>query len=63
MEPEDQATEFARRREMPGVEVRRMHSKRVLDVVLSLRGRNIGSKTEVTKRGKVVSTLYVLPTL
>jgi len=55
------ATEFSRRRSLPHVEVRYMSTKNTLDVVLTLGSREIGSKTEISKRGKVVSTLYVLP--
>jgi hypothetical protein len=55
--------EFFRRRSLPGVQVRRMFAARVSDLVLSHTGRELGLRTEVTKRGKVVSVLYVLPAL
>jgi hypothetical protein len=63
--PEERAheVEFFRRRSLPGVQVRRMFTDRVSDLVLSHTGRDLGSRTEVTKRGKVVSVLYVLPAL
>jgi hypothetical protein len=63
--PEERAheAEFFRRRSLPGVQVRRMFTARVSDLVLSHTGRDLGSRTEVTKRGKVVSVLYVLPAL
>lgn len=57
------ATEFSRRHSLPHVEVRHMSTKNTMDVVLTLGGREIGSKTEITKRGKVVQTLFVLPAL
>lgn len=57
------ATEWTRRRSLPYVEVHYMFTKKTSTVVLSLLGKEIGSKTETTKRGKVVSTLFVLPTL
>ncbi len=55
--------EFFRRRSLPGVQVRRMFTTRTTDLVLSHTGRELGSRTEVTKRGKAVSVLYVLPAL
>lgn len=56
-----EATEFSRRRSLPYVEVRYMFTKRGSTIALSLCGQDLGSKTEFTKRGKVVSTLFVLP--
>jgi hypothetical protein len=63
--PEERAheAEFWRRRSLPGVQVRRMFAGRVSDQVLSHTGRELGSRTEITKRGKVESVLYVLPAL
>lgn len=63
--PEERAqeTEYQRRRNLPGVEVRRMYTKRTADQVLSHTGRELGTRTEVTTRGKVTSVLYVLPAL
>ena len=63
MNPKEQETEFYRRRSMPGVQVRHMTAGRCFDVVLSLCGRDIGQKTEITKRGKVTSVSYFLPPL
>lgn len=54
-------TEFQRRRNMPGVEVRYMSAGRTFDVVLSLCGREIGWRTDILKRGKVVSSTFILP--
>lgn len=56
-----QETEFARRRGLPGVEVRHMKAGRTFDVVLSLMGVDIGWMTEITTRGKVSSVTYFLP--
>lgn len=61
MNPTEQTTEFQRRRDLPGVEVRYMTTKRSSDVVLSLMGREIAAKHETLTRGKVVSTMYILP--
>jgi hypothetical protein len=58
-----QETEFYRRRSLPGVEVRRMYAGRTSGQVLSHTGRELGTRTEVTTRGKVTSVLYVLPAL
>ena len=57
------AAEFQRRRNLPGVEVRRMFGTRYTEIHLSRGGVDLGSRTETLKRGKVVSTLYVLPPL
>jgi hypothetical protein len=59
----EKETEYARRRSIPYVEVRRMYAGRTSDQVLSHMGREIGSRTEITTRGKVSSVLYVLPEL
>lgn len=58
-----EALEFSRRRNIPGVEIRYMHGKRYTDVVLTLMGKEIASKTEIMRRNVVVSTTYSLPTL
>jgi len=55
--------EFARRRSLPGVRVEHASTKRTTDVYLYLDGRVIGQKTEITKRGRVVSIDFVLPAL
>lgn len=57
-----EATEYQRRRNIPGVSVRYMHTGRCSDTVLSLMGREIGTKTEISTRGKVSSVLFYLPT-
>ena len=54
-------TEFYRRRNIPHVEVRYISGNRTFDMFLKLCGRELGSKHEVLKRGKVVSTTYHLP--
>jgi hypothetical protein len=59
----EKETEFYRRRNLPHVEVRYMGNGRTFDMFLYLCGKDLGSKTEITKRGKVVSVLYVLPKL
>lgn len=59
----DQATEFSRRRGLPYAQVVHMTAGRSADVVVSLGGKVIASKTEMLKRGKVVSVTYVLPPL
>lgn len=59
----EKATEFSRRRNLKGVTVRHMATKRTLDVCLSLCGKDLGSMTHVYTRGKVTQTLIVLPTL
>lgn len=56
-----EATEFQRRRNLPGVEVRRMFGTRYAEIHLSRGGVDLGSRTDMLKRGKVVSTMYVLP--
>ena len=55
----EQATEWQRRRNLPGVDVRRMFTKRTTDIVLSICGREIASRIEITKRDKIVQTLYI----
>ena len=57
----DAAREFARRRQLPGVEVRYYPAGRTFTVALRLRGRDIGQKCDVTTRGRVTTTAYVLP--
>lgn len=59
---EADCTEFYRRRNLPHVEARYLsRGPRVFDQHLSYCGQDYGSKTEITKRGKVIQTLYVLP--
>lgn len=59
-----QATEFYRRQNNPRVEVRRIAGNRDYTVILTHHQLGeIGSKTEILKRGKVVSVHYVLPAL
>ena len=53
--------EFCRRRGLPGVWVRHMNTKRTSDVVLSLGGLEIGTRTEIKRRGRVVSITFHLP--
>lgn len=55
------ATEFARRRGLPHVEVLRDFGKRYTTITLKLGGVLIGEKTEHLTRGKVTSTVYYLP--
>jgi hypothetical protein len=57
----EQASEFERRRNLPGVRVERLCAARMFDVIVTLNGRTIAHKTESLKRGKVVSTAYFLP--
>jgi hypothetical protein len=59
----DEAREFSRRRNLVGTTIRYLPAGRTMTVVLSRGGTELGSKTDLTKRGKVVSTLYVLPRL
>ena len=54
------AAEFQRRRNLPYVEVRHMSAGRTADIHLSLGGVDLGSRHDTLKRGKVVSTHYVL---
>lgn len=61
--PEDDAREFSRRRNMVGTTVRHMPAGRTFSVVLSNRGSEIGERTDILKRGKVVSSTYYLPPL
>lgn len=63
MSPKEQETEFYRRRSLPGVSVRQCSTARCFDVFLSYCGQEYGSKHEMLKRGKVVSTTYVLPSI
>lgn len=58
-----QATEFQRRRNLPGVEVRYMNGQRFSEVILTLMGKEIGSKTDILKRNVIVSTMFNLPVL
>lgn len=61
MNEKQKATEWQRRRNLPGVQVRYMNTKRVSDTVLTLMGRELGTKTTVYKRGKVSQVSYYLP--
>ena len=63
MTDQEKAREFQRRRNLPGVEVRYMFAGRTSDTVLTLCGRELGTKTTVTTRGKPDQVLYVLPEL
>lgn len=58
----DEAREFSRRMNLAGVVRRYLDGgRRSLTVVLMRGGRELGSKTTVTTRGRITSTLYVLP--
>jgi hypothetical protein len=57
----EQASEFERRRNLPGVRVERLCAARMFDVIVTLNGRTIAHRTESLKRGKIVSTTYFLP--
>jgi hypothetical protein len=61
--PLEQETEFQRRRNLPGVEVRRMYTKRTADLYLTLCGKELGSRHELLKRDKVASVSIQLPQL
>lgn len=61
VDPSEQETEFYRRRNLPYVDVRYLSAGRTFDVHLSYCGKDLGSKTEVKKRGKVISVHYCLP--
>lgn len=61
MTKQEQAKEFNRRRNLTGVETKRMIGARTCDYRLSYCGKDYGSMTEVLKRGKVVDTLIILP--
>lgn len=58
-EEKKQETEFARRRNDPHVDVRHVGPNDV--VLIHHQLGEIGSRTDVMRRGKVVSVLYVLP--
>lgn len=58
-----QENEYYRRRNFPGVDVRRMYDGRTADQFLSHTGREIGSKHELTTQWKVTSCHYLLPQL
>ena len=55
-----QSEEFARRRNLPGAEVRFVAPD---TWIITAYGIELGSKTKITKRGKVRDVLYVLPSL
>jgi len=63
MTEQEQATEYQRRRDIPGVAVRYMNAGRTSDTVISLCGKELGSKTTIYKRNKVSQVLYFLPAL
>lgn len=56
-------TEFYRRRNFPACTVRYMKGNRDFTAVLSALGHELGTKTEITTRGKVTQVLYSLPAL
>ena len=56
----EEAREFARRRNLPGVEVRYMQAGRTQDVVLSHMGRELATKTQISRRGKPDMVFYNL---
>ena len=56
-----EATEWNRRRNLPGVEVRHMSAGRCFDVQLSLCGKDLGTKSTVSTRGKPGEPYYYLP--
>ena len=60
----EQATEFSRRRNLPGAYVEHLDGgKRSMTVVIKVNGVQVASKTTVYKRGKVSSELYILPAI
>jgi len=63
MTPKEQASEFQRRRNMPGVEVKYMTAGRASDVVLTLKGKTIAQKTTISTRGKEGEPSFLLPDL
>jgi len=63
MTEQEQATEFQRRRDIPGVVVRHMNAGRTSDVVISLCGKELGQKTTIYTRNKVSQVSYYLPKL
>lgn len=59
-----QETEFYRRRNLPHCDARMIVTNdRMFDVFLTVCGIDIGHKTEISKRGKVVQVHYLLPSL
>lgn len=61
MTPKEEETEFQRRRNLVGTTVRYIKEARSFIVYLSNRGTDLGSRTDILKRGKVIQTLFVLP--
>jgi len=59
----DDAREFQRRRHLVGTTERKMPAGRTFTVVLENRGSDLGSRTDLLSRGKVVSRTYYLPPL
>jgi hypothetical protein len=57
-----QEAEWVARRNRAG-QVRHMSGARYMTTVISDRGTELGERTEILKRGKVVSVIYVLPRL
>jgi hypothetical protein len=55
--------EWARRRNLPHIEVLHMSGKLYSTMVIRLRGKDIAEKTQFIRRGKVVGTTYFLPKL
>ncbi len=56
-----QETEFYRRYGLPGCAVRYLDGGAMIELKVS--GIEVGTKTTILKRGRVVSILYVLPSL
>lgn len=61
MTQEEQDREFNRRSNLPHVEVRRMYGRRYKIVSLSYCGIDLGARHDDVKRGKVISSTYILP--
>jgi hypothetical protein len=56
-----QETEFWRRRNLVGVEIRRMFGTRYTTIEVHLLSRTIATCTELITRGKTVQVSYLLP--
>lgn len=63
MTDKEMEREYFRRQNLVGTDIRRIFEKSSNNYYLSNRGSDLGSRTEILKRGKVVQTLYHLPTL
>jgi hypothetical protein len=59
----EEATEFQRRRNLPWATVRYLPGTRSSTTVVEAQGIELASKTDSLKRGRVVSTMYHLPSL